>query len=55
MHMQFRTCQAVLPMLVSCTLLKFACQAALLPSALLCAVFSCQFFLLYVNVISSCK
>ena len=35
MHMRFRTSQAILQMLVSCRLLKFACQAALLPSALL--------------------
>ena len=38
MHMRFRTRPAALPMLVGCTLLKFACQAALLPSALLVAV-----------------
>jgi hypothetical protein len=38
MHMRFRTRQANLPLLVNCTLLKFACQAALLPSALLAEV-----------------
>jgi hypothetical protein len=38
MHMRLRTSQAVLLMLVSCTLFKFACQAALLPSALLAVV-----------------
>ena len=37
MRKRVRIRQAVLPMLVSCTLLKFACQAALLPSVLLAA------------------
>jgi hypothetical protein len=36
MHMRFRIRQAVLPMLFSEILLKFACQAAVLPSVLLC-------------------
>ena len=35
MRKRFRIRQAVLLMLVSCTMLKFACQAAVLPSALL--------------------
>ena len=40
MRKRFRTRQADLLMLVSCTLLKFARQAALLPSALLAEVYS---------------
>jgi hypothetical protein len=35
MRMRFRTRQAALQLLVSCTQLKFVCQAALLPSVLL--------------------
>ena len=38
MRKRFRTRQADLLVLVSCTQLKFACQAALLPSVLLAAV-----------------
>ncbi len=38
MRKRVRIRQAVLQMLVSCILMKFACQAALLPSALLVAV-----------------
>ena len=39
MRKRVRIRQAVLPMLISEILLKFACQAALLPSALLAVVF----------------
>jgi hypothetical protein len=38
MRKRFRTRPAILLMLVSCTWLKLACQAALLPSVLLYAV-----------------
>jgi hypothetical protein len=38
MRKRFRTRQAVLPKMVSGKLMKFACQAALLPSVLLVAV-----------------
>jgi hypothetical protein len=38
MRKRFRIRQAVLQLLVSCAQLKFTCQAALLPSALLPAV-----------------
>ena len=52
MRKRFRTRQAALPMLVSEILLKFACQAALLPSALLGEVillFHQGFFIQFAN------
>ena len=48
MRKRLRTRQAVLPMLVKDIPMKFACQAALLPSALLAAGFLREFNIAFI-------